>query len=81
MGDASFERRAEMISRPLALLLGIFWIKLKTSWHDTSANLNDKDKQRKGEIMSFQCWTLLNMTLYIPDKRRFCPVFVMVSCL
>ena len=32
MGDASFRRRAEMLSRPLALLLGIFWIKLKTCW-------------------------------------------------
>ena len=39
MGDASFRRRAEMLSRPLVLLLGIFLIKLKASWHDTSANL------------------------------------------
>ena len=37
MGDGSFRRRAEMLSRPLALLLGIFLIKLKTSWHYTSA--------------------------------------------
>ena len=39
MADASFRIRAEMLSRPLALLLGIFWIKMKTPWHDTSPNL------------------------------------------
>ena len=42
MGDASFRRRAEMLSRPLASLLGIFYIKLKTSWYDTSANGSTK---------------------------------------
>ena len=39
MGDASFRRRAELLSRPLALLLGIFEMKLNTPWHDTSPNL------------------------------------------
>ena len=39
MGAASFRRCAEILSRPLALLLGIFSINSKISWLDISVNL------------------------------------------
>lgn len=39
MGTASFSWYAEMLSMPVALLTGIFWINFKTSWHDTSVKV------------------------------------------